>query len=801
MRSTAWTILSAAFVILPTGAAVWANPQNAEPPPLEPFGIPKPAAPGDNSGSGGKNASKPTAPKPPPAPAADGGAAGGSAPDSNTTNTLSPPASGATTAVGAGTATPGFTITPTNGTAGATNGLDFSGTFITLQWSAVTTSPEDGCISGCVFSYSKRLWLCLPVSALDAAGNDGAMSVIVWVPDMGATKQIRIDGLKPDSFFRTDGAPGVILQDITTEQDRLLHDGVAVPPLEAVPGAIPGMTCAAIWHPCSDPTSSIEVRRIKRLAEDGLVVVEPLLDTGTDGAGLVSHAGGIVAVCNPRSHGTPESTATPAATIASAIDKLPRPAQPAPPTREATPPVPPTPDRPSNEQPAKPANPWTNGELDPNVVGWNNPESLAELLKYLDSQGYGEVVRWQLSRLTDGMLVGLYDTPDPTVTGSTTVSVVSESKADDLGLRVWRPTANQSPDFLGEDRGPSKDAAVLMRNPSELDGAAINVWDADVNSNARVLLIESRPKPSKPTDPSSSSSASPNGSKDAESASAASRKSVVPPADPAGPVVIIPLHDGVGAMADSDEFFTASDFQAALDEAYAKHPSVIVLDVDSGGGRVDTKEEIVRAILTGSANGQRFAAVIHDAGSAAALIAMACPEWFSFPGARVGAAVTITSTDEGTVSFKKLLAADPELKMKYESFSDALDKEAALATNRSTAISAAMKSSEAELWWDLMGGFSAKKNGEDAECLDGANSVLTLTNTQLVRTGLAQQILLIEQLPRALGLEESRTVIQVDRPMRATIRQLKDLVERYEEASPSGQQEIVERANQIFERP
>jgi membrane-bound ClpP family serine protease len=226
-----------------------------------------------------------------------------------------------------------------------------------------------------------------------------------------------------------------------------------------------------------------------------------------------------------------------------------------------------------------------------------------------------------------------------------------------------------------------------------------------------------------------------------------------------------------------------------------------VLDVESGGGRVDTKEEIVLAILTGTANGQRFAAVIRDAGSAAALISMACPEWLSFPGARVGAAVTIQSSEEGTVSFKKLLSTDPELMMKYESFSDALDKEAALATHRSPAISAAMKSSEAELWWDKAGGFSATKNGEDSECLDGAKSVLTLTHTQLVTTGLAQQILLIEKLPHALGVAESKPVIHVDRPMRATVRQLKELKTRYEEASPSEQQEIIQRANQIFERP
>ncbi|MEY4786274.1 MAG: hypothetical protein RL692_168, partial [Planctomycetota bacterium] len=156
-------------------------------------------------------------------------------------------------------------------------------------------------------------------------------------------------------------------------------------------------------------------------------------------------------------------------------------------------------------------------------------------------------------------------------------------------------------------------------------------------------------------------------------------------------VIVIPLKGIVGPTLDGDEWFSATDFKKTLEKAEKQKPAGVILEINSPGGRVDVEEQIIQAILDSAGRGTRIVAWVTDAGSAAALITIACKEIFVKPSSRIGAAVTIVSGSKGTSSLKKLMQGDEELAAKYESFQSAIHKAAAEATGRSPAIAAAMR--------------------------------------------------------------------------------------------------------------
>ena len=370
-----------------------------------------------------------------------------------------------------------------------------------------------------------------------------------------------------------------------------------------------------------------------------------------------------------------------------------------------------------------------------------------------------------------------------------------------------------TPRFSGVDNGPELDAAVKLNDPAALANASRTIQESSGNSNARVLVLECTAV-DKDTDPLpdesmpasetpaalSPSNAAPSETPDPTPA-APTPSPIAPTANPNGPAIVLRLHGVVGADMDGERFFTATDFKFALEKAYAEKPSVIVLDIKSGGGRVDTKEEMLREILTATARGQRFVAVVRDAGSAAALIALACPEIVVYPASRIGAAVTIISNDEETVSFKKLLEADPELAAKYNSYADAMDAEAARVTHRSTAIPAAMKDSAAELWWSPTKGFAPAKHSDDATCYDGPSSILTLTYSQIKETGLGKAAVGDDQVWSALGFTTPPKQVDLTPLMFATYDRVVKLFKQYEGNVESVARKAEEQLVQLFNQP
>jgi hypothetical protein len=210
-----------------------------------------------------------------------------------------------------------------------------------------------------------------------------------------------------------------------------------------------------------------------------------------------------------------------------------------------------------------------------------------------------------------------------------------------------------------------------------------------------------------------------------------------PPPAPATKAALIPLVGHVG-LSQHDECFSAKDVLACLDEAKERKADAVVFHINSGGGRVDSKQRIQQAISMIRRERIRTIAVIEDAGSAAALIALACDEWYALPGCKLGAATTVLASDDGSVmSFNKAMELDPDLKAKYKSWQCAQDLEACRDTGRPTILAMAMKDKEHEVWYSAATGFAPKSTDAGSELIDSKEDILTLTRTQLVQYGLA----------------------------------------------------------------
>ena len=577
-------------------------------------------------------------------------------------------------------------------------------------------------------------------------------------------------------FQRVEGDPPLWICDASPVADKLDLHGSAIPTLDA-DAAVPGLPCGVVWRPCDHMSPSIEARRIRRFDNRGVAMLIPALSADTIGAPVYSVDGRVLGVCGDSRAADGETACISLRATIATIEML---------VAKGAPTVANGPDSaPLGLDSPKGANPdrerqlgasWTNSALLPEA--WGNREGLDSLTAWLGANGFDTIIRWQIVQLSGGIQTGLYGALDSIRPGGSALGVVSEAASDSLDLRVWQPCAR---DLLGQDRSEERIAAVELSHPN-MPGANITVWEQTRTSNARVLLIEAG---TLPTSTGTARGGEGTGLPASDGKLGTSAPDA-PPLNPDGPIVVLPMRGGVGALPDESEgFFTALDLDRALTEAYRLHPSAIVLEIDSGGGRVDTKEAVLRTLLTGSARGQRFVAAIHDAGSAAALIALGCKELLTFPGSRMGAAVTIQVGDEGVVSFKKLLENDPELEKKLSSFADAMDIEAALVTSRSPAISSAMKHSEAELWWSPTKGFASTRTAADSELLDGPQTVLTLTHTRMLQTGLSKQIVSMDSLGEMLGMDANRKVILLDRPMSATFNRLKTLSELAETASPA----------------
>ena len=100
--------------------------------------------------------------------------------------------------------------------------------------------------------------------------------------------------------------------------------------------------------------------------------------------------------------------------------------------------------------------------------------------------------------------------------------------------------------------------------------------------------------------------------------------------------------------------FTADDMRGGIQRAKSARADVIVLELDTPGGGIDTAEQIIDMIIR--ARDIRFVAVVHRALSAGAAITLACPDVFTTETATIGAATSFMADARGIVDLPKDVA-------------------------------------------------------------------------------------------------------------------------------------------------
>lgn len=203
--------------------------------------------------------------------------------------------------------------------------------------------------------------------------------------------------------------------------------------------------------------------------------------------------------------------------------------------------------------------------------------------------------------------------------------------------------------------------------------------------------------------------------------------------DSSGPVVVVPLHGQVGGLRDRsvEGTFDAEIVRRCLERAMTENAAVVVLELHSPGGFVAEMEIICQTILE-YRDRLRIVSWPRDAMSAAAIVALVCPEMIVHPQARIGAAVMARDAGDGDLS---------ALEAKYASPHHARQRQFMAAVNRPYEVVAAMTIQEMELWWSAETGFAAttpEAGGSEIEHIDGATTVLTMTGDDAVRWGLAR---------------------------------------------------------------
>lgn len=226
-----------------------------------------------------------------------------------------------------------------------------------------------------------------------------------------------------------------------------------------------------------------------------------------------------------------------------------------------------------------------------------------------------------------------------------------------------------------------------------------------------------------------------------------------PPIAP-GSVVLIPLRGSVGIDDVNEPFIAADPFLKVFQKARSMKPAAIVLDIDGPGGRVDEMKRIVEIILEAQVQGERVVAWPRNAGSADAIITLACREIYTRTLSKVGAAVCIVwdATKGEFVACEAKAESDPAVRAKFDSWDKADFKLICEVTGRSRAIDRAMRELEAELWWSpTVGVAEQRRAGSDWECLDSNRTILTLSDTEMRQIGMS--------LGTANSLEELRKAL------------------------------------------
>lgn len=199
-----------------------------------------------------------------------------------------------------------------------------------------------------------------------------------------------------------------------------------------------------------------------------------------------------------------------------------------------------------------------------------------------------------------------------------------------------------------------------------------------------------------------------------------------PPAVPAikpvsGPsYYLVPLKGEVGRT------LLASTLRGSLEDALKRRPTVVVLEVDSPGGRIDEVRPLAEVIQKYE-DDLRIVVWARDALSAAAISSMACDEIYMSPTGRFGSARAIMIS-EGMVS---------DVDKKVQSVWRATARAIAPLGGYDPMLAQAMIDPEIQLHWKEEDGKVVIHEGKGPNMISRKGELLTLTSTEALACGLS----------------------------------------------------------------
>jgi ATP-dependent protease ClpP protease subunit len=202
----------------------------------------------------------------------------------------------------------------------------------------------------------------------------------------------------------------------------------------------------------------------------------------------------------------------------------------------------------------------------------------------------------------------------------------------------------------------------------------------------------------------------------------------------------IPLSGDIGVE------ITAKALQQALNEARRFKPQYIILIIDSNGGLIAERDKIV-GILRENQD-LKIIAYVRNAYSAAAVIALACPQMYIAPDAAIGAAVAYRRGPKGVPQL---------LEEKYRSAIRAAERAASELGNRSELWIRGMSDGDLELSIVRDEDGTPKLvegNPEGSTRIKRKNEILTATGREAAQWGMASGMAAsVEELKAPLGLK------------------------------------------------
>ena len=215
-----------------------------------------------------------------------------------------------------------------------------------------------------------------------------------------------------------------------------------------------------------------------------------------------------------------------------------------------------------------------------------------------------------------------------------------------------------------------------------------------------------------------------------------------PAAGNRGTYFVLPIRGVIG----SD--FTAARMEVLLQQANKLSPSVVVLEIDTGGGSVHDAEQIIDLIIANK--NLRFVALVHRALSAGAAIALACKEIYITDTGTVGGGTYYRLGDDGNPVQLPAHAAG-----KFQPIWLAVFRKAAEHGGHPSLLAEAMADPNFPVTIYKVGDKAVFRRDVREQTLKADNCTLTLTAMAAVSCGLAKGIVAdIEALGSQLSMSE-----------------------------------------------